>query len=116
MVVGEYGLVLEELPALAQDKPGITDQERSDMLALACRMKMDDLVPRALGSAHALGMLAELVPMWPMRVQGTGSAEIAVSPARVSRKASDGCWAAEAAWPNATGFRRLGLDGRFPFW
>ena len=48
--VGEYGLALEEIAgALAQDKIGITDQERSDMLALARRMKMDDLVPHALG-------------------------------------------------------------------
>ena len=48
--VSEYGLALEEIAgALAQDKIGITDRERSDMLALARRMKMDDLVPHALG-------------------------------------------------------------------
>ncbi len=48
--VGEYGLALEEIAgALAQAKTPITDQERSDMLALTATMKMDDLVPRALG-------------------------------------------------------------------
>jgi len=48
--VGEYGLALEEMAgALAQAKTPITDQERSDMLALTRTMKMDDLVPRALG-------------------------------------------------------------------
>ena len=39
----------EAIGALAQDKTAITDQERGDMLALAARMKMDDLVPHALG-------------------------------------------------------------------
>ena len=48
--VGEYGLALEEIAgALAQDKTAITDQERGDMLALAARMKIGDLVPYALG-------------------------------------------------------------------
>ena len=48
--VGEYGLALEEIAgALAQDKIAITDHERGDMLALARQMKMDDLVPHALG-------------------------------------------------------------------
>jgi len=48
--VGEYGLALEEIAgALAQDQIAITDQERGGMLALARRMKTDDLVPRALG-------------------------------------------------------------------
>ncbi len=47
--VGEYGLALEEIAgSLAQDQIAISDQERGDMLALARRMKMDDLVPRAL--------------------------------------------------------------------
>ena len=48
--VGEYGLALEEITgALAQDKIAITGQERSDMLALADRMKLKGgLVPRAL--------------------------------------------------------------------
>jgi|ERR1035441_138256 hypothetical protein len=50
IAVGEYGLALEEIAgALAQDKIPITDQERGDMLALAARMKMDNLVPHALG-------------------------------------------------------------------
>lgn len=41
---------LEEIAgALAQDKIAITYQERGDMLTLAARMKMDDLVPHALG-------------------------------------------------------------------
>jgi len=49
----EYGLALEEIAgALAQAKVPVTDQERGDMLALARRMKLDDLVPRALGSAR----------------------------------------------------------------
>jgi hypothetical protein len=40
--VGEYGLALEEIAgALAQDETGTTDQERSDMLALTRRMKME---------------------------------------------------------------------------
>jgi hypothetical protein len=48
--VGEYGPGLEEIAgALAQDQVAISDQERGDMLALSRRLKMDDLVPRALG-------------------------------------------------------------------
>jgi hypothetical protein len=48
--VGEYGLGLEEIAgALAQGQIAIFDEERSDMLALARTMKMDDLVPCALG-------------------------------------------------------------------
>ncbi len=48
--VGEYGLALEEIAgALAQDKIAITDQERSDMLALARTMKTGNLVPHAPG-------------------------------------------------------------------
>ncbi len=48
--VGEYDLALEGIAgALAQAKTPITDQERSDMLALTATMKLDDLVPRALG-------------------------------------------------------------------
>jgi hypothetical protein len=48
--VGEYGLALEELAgALAQDTIAITDQERSDMLALTRQMKTGDIVPHALG-------------------------------------------------------------------
>ncbi len=44
--VGEYGWRWREIAgALAQDKIAITDQQREDMLALAARMKMDDLVP-----------------------------------------------------------------------
>ena len=46
--VGEYGLAPEEIDgALAQDTIAITDQERGDMLVLARRLQMDDLVPRA---------------------------------------------------------------------
>ena len=48
--VGEYGLGLEEIAgALAQDQIAISDRERGDMLALSRRLKMDDLVSRALG-------------------------------------------------------------------
>jgi hypothetical protein len=48
--VDEYGLALEEIAgALAQDKIAITGQERADILALARQMKMDNLVPHALG-------------------------------------------------------------------
>ena len=48
--VGEYGLALEDIAGmLAQGEVAIADQERGDMLALARSMKMDDLVPRALG-------------------------------------------------------------------
>jgi hypothetical protein len=50
--VGEYGLALDDMAGiLAHDKVAITDQERSDMLALAERMKAeDDAVRRALES------------------------------------------------------------------
>ena len=54
--VGEYDLALEEIAgALAQAKTPITDQERSDMLALTATMKLDDLVPRALGFCPRAG-------------------------------------------------------------
>jgi hypothetical protein len=44
--VGEYGLALEEIAgALAYAKVAVTDQERSDMLALTATMNMDDLLP-----------------------------------------------------------------------
>jgi hypothetical protein len=49
--IGEYGLALEDMAGmLAHGKIAITDQERSDMLALADRMKMDGFVPGALES------------------------------------------------------------------
>jgi hypothetical protein len=49
--VGEYGLALEDIAGtLAQASTPITDQERSDMLALTATMGMDNLVPRALAS------------------------------------------------------------------
>jgi hypothetical protein len=48
--VGEYGLALEEIAgALAQDKIAVANQERRDLLALTRQMKMDDIVPHALG-------------------------------------------------------------------
>ena len=54
--VGEYSLALEEIAgALAWEKIAITDQERGDMLALTQKMKMDDLVPRALGFCPRAG-------------------------------------------------------------
>ena len=54
--VGEYGLALEEIAAaLAYARVPVTDQERSDMLALTATMTMDDLVPRALGSCPRAG-------------------------------------------------------------
>jgi hypothetical protein len=45
-------LALEEIVGtLAQDKVAVTEQDRSDILALAARMKLDgDLVPRALAA------------------------------------------------------------------
>ena len=44
--MGEYGLALEEIAgALVHAKAPITDQERSDMLALTATMNLDDLVP-----------------------------------------------------------------------
>jgi hypothetical protein len=53
--VGEYDLALEEIAgSLAYKTIAITDQEREDMLALARRMQMDDLVPNVLKSCpHA---------------------------------------------------------------
>jgi hypothetical protein len=42
-------------PALAQAKVPVTDQERGDMLAMARTMKLDDLVPRALGFCPGAG-------------------------------------------------------------
>ncbi len=39
----------ESAGALAQDKIAITDQERGDILALTCQMKVGDPVPHALG-------------------------------------------------------------------
>jgi hypothetical protein len=40
--VGEYGLALDDLAAmLAYDKIAVTDEERSDMVALARQMQMD---------------------------------------------------------------------------
>ncbi len=54
--VGEYSLALEEIAgALAWEKIAITDQERGDMLALTQTMKMDDLVPHALGFCPRAG-------------------------------------------------------------
>jgi hypothetical protein len=50
--VGEYGLALEDMAGmLAYHKIAISYQERGDMLALARRMKIDDLVPRTLGES-----------------------------------------------------------------
>jgi hypothetical protein len=49
--VGEYGLVLEEMAGVfAPARTPITDQERSDMLALNRTMQRDGQVPRALQS------------------------------------------------------------------
>jgi hypothetical protein len=50
--VGEYGLALDDMATiLAHGKTAITDQERSDMLALAERMKSEGgAVRRALES------------------------------------------------------------------
>jgi hypothetical protein len=49
-------LALEEIAgALADATVPITDQERSDMLALTRTMNMDDLVPRALGYCPSAG-------------------------------------------------------------
>jgi len=68
--VGEYGLALEEITgALAQDKIAITGQERSDMLALADRMKLKGgLVPRALQFCPRTPSAAGQIPgdrEWP---------------------------------------------------
>ena len=47
--VDEYGLALEDMVGiLAHAKAPVTDQERADMLGLARKMQMDDLVPRVL--------------------------------------------------------------------
>ena len=47
--VGEYGLALEDMAGiLARAGAPVTDQERADMLGLAQKMEMDDLVPRVL--------------------------------------------------------------------
>jgi hypothetical protein len=47
--VDEYGLALEDMVGiLAYANAPVTDQERADMLALARKMHMDDLVPRVL--------------------------------------------------------------------
>ena len=47
--VDEYGLALEDMVAiLAQAGAPVTDQERADMLGLARKMQMDDLVPRVV--------------------------------------------------------------------
>jgi hypothetical protein len=55
--VGEYGLALEDMAGmLAHGKVAITDQERGDMLALARRMGMDELVPNALKSCANRGV------------------------------------------------------------
>jgi hypothetical protein len=70
IAVGEYGLALEEIAgALAQDKIAITDDERGDMLALAERMKMDDLVPHALGFCP---QAADPAQPWRHQRQGPG--------------------------------------------
>jgi hypothetical protein len=47
--VDEYGLALEDIVGiLAYANAPVTDQERADMLALARKMQMDELVPRVL--------------------------------------------------------------------
>jgi hypothetical protein len=47
--VDEYGLALEDMVGiLAHAGAPVTDQERADMLALARKMPMDDLVSRIL--------------------------------------------------------------------
>ena len=52
--VGEYGLALEETAgALAWTRRAITDQERSDMLALARRMKMEGDATEGLNPVRA---------------------------------------------------------------
>jgi hypothetical protein len=54
--VGEYELALEETAGgLGLAHTAITDQERADMLALARRMKMGELVPNALRSCPRAG-------------------------------------------------------------
>ena len=52
--VDEYGLALEDMVGiLAYANAPVTDQERADMLALARRMQMDELVPRVLQGPSA---------------------------------------------------------------
>ena len=68
--VGEYGLALEDMAGiLAYDQIAITSQERSDMLALADRMKLKDgLVPRALQFCPRTPSAAGQIPggrEWP---------------------------------------------------
>ena len=47
--VDEYGLALEDMVGiLAHARAPVTDQERADMLDLARKMHMDDLVMRVL--------------------------------------------------------------------
>ena len=47
--VDEYGLALEDMVGiLTHAKAPVTDQERADMLGLARKMQMDDLVLRVL--------------------------------------------------------------------
>jgi hypothetical protein len=59
--VDEYGLALEDMVGiLAHAKAPVTDQKRAEMLALALKMHMDDLVSRLLhcpsaGPASAAG-------------------------------------------------------------
>jgi hypothetical protein len=53
---GEYDLALEDMAGtLARARTPVTDQERSDMLALTAAMKLDGLVPRALGCCPRAG-------------------------------------------------------------
>jgi hypothetical protein len=60
--VDEYGLALEDLVGiLAQANAPVTDQERADMLGLARRTQMEDLVPRVLQCCRRTGKPAPLV-------------------------------------------------------
>jgi hypothetical protein len=55
--VDEYGLALEDIVGiLAYANVPVTDQERADMLALARRMQMDELVPCVLQCPPAGGV------------------------------------------------------------
>lgn len=55
--VDEYGLALEDMVGiLAYANAPVTDQERADMLVLARRMQMDELVPRVLQCPSAGGV------------------------------------------------------------
>ncbi len=64
--VGEYGLALEDMAGmLAYGKIAVTDQERGDMLGLVRRMKMDGLVPDALGFCPRAPSAAEQIPGGP---------------------------------------------------